>query len=344
MSIAGPAAAALYSLSLSQIHFLRSLPKAELHAHLNGSIPISVLQELGSEYDSTDPPSVYSESVKAGISRLMDGPSLEKISDFFTLFPAIYALTSTPGSLRRATRAVLSTFLDGDIPQCNYLELRTTPRQTDAMDRNQYLRVVLEELECYDQSRVGLIISLNRRMSGEVLSECVRLAGELKAEGRRVVGVDLCGDPTVGDIDIIAPHIAEAKKIGLGVTLHIAETTQNTAEETYKLLSFSPARLGHATFLDEKATSIVLEKKMCIEVCLTSNLLCKTVSTLESHHILQYLKSGHPIAICTDDILPFRTSLLGEYALLLAQPPLGLGLSEEMVRKIGEMSLQARFK
>ena len=45
----------------------------------------------------------------------------------------------------------------------------------------------------------------------------------------------------------------------------------------------------------------------------------------------------------TDDILPFRTSLLGEYALLLAQPPLGLGLSEEMVRKIGDMSLQARF-
>jgi len=132
--------------------------------------------------------------------------------------------------------------------------------------------------------------------------------------------------------------------MGIGITLHIAETTQNTVEETYKLLSFNPARLGHATFLDEKATAIVLEKKMCIEVCLTSNLLCRTVSTLESHHIRQYLELGHPIAICTDDILPFRTSLLGEYALLLAQPPLGLGLSEEMVRKIGEMSLQARFK
>jgi adenosine deaminase len=222
-SIAGPAAAALDSLSPSQIYFLRSLPKAELHAHLNGSIPISVLQELGSEYDSPDTPSIDNEAIKNGISKLRDGPSLETISDFFTLFPAIYALTSTPGSLRRATRAVLSTFLDGDMPQCNYLELRTTPRQTAAMDRNQYLRVVLEELERYDQSRVGLIISLDRRMGDDVLSECVRLACELKAEGRLVVGMDLCGDPTVGDMDTIAPHFAQVKKIGLGVTLHIAE-------------------------------------------------------------------------------------------------------------------------
>ena len=51
------------------------------------------------------------------------------------------------------------------------------------------------------------------------------------------------------------------------------KTAQNTVEETYKLLSFNPARLGHATFLDEKAISVVLDKKMCIEVCLSSNLL-----------------------------------------------------------------------
>jgi adenosine deaminase len=223
MSIAGQAAAALDSLSSSQIYFLQSLPKAELHAHLNGSIPISVLQELGSEYESSVSSPIDNESIKTGISKLRDGPSLETISEFFTLFPAIYALTSTPDSLRRATRAVLSTFLDGDMPQCSYLELRTTPRQTVSMNRNKYLRVVLEELERYGRSRVGLIISLDRRMSDDVLSECVTLACELKGEGKFVVGMDLCGDPAVGDIDMFAPHFAELKKIGLGVTLHIAE-------------------------------------------------------------------------------------------------------------------------
>lgn len=46
----------------------------------------------------------------------------------------------------------------------------------------------------------------------------------------------------------------------------------------------------------------------------------------------------------TDDVLPFRNSLLGEYALLLAQKPLGLGLDEEQVRRVAEGSLAARFK
>jgi len=77
---------------------------------------------------------------------------------------------------------------------------------------------------------------------------------------------------------------------------------------------------------------------MCIEICLTSNLLyvsgiprvrwltwinrsCKTVSDLESHHIQQYLKANHPITICvrcsqnlcynsTEGTLPCLTSTL----------------------------------
>ncbi|KAF8168483.1 hypothetical protein B0H34DRAFT_646085 [Crassisporium funariophilum] len=345
MEIAGPAAAALDSLSSTQMDFLRSLPKAELHAHLNGSIPISVLQELGHEYlvSSTTTSTISNDSIKEGIQKLIDGPSLEKITDFFELFPAIYALTSTPATLRRVSRAVLEAFLDGDLPQCSYLELRTTPRETEAMDREQYLRVVLDEVERYDQDKAGLTVCLDRRMGDTVLRECLTIIGKLKTEGRRIVGVDLCGDPTLGNVDDFALYFAEAKEMGLGITLHIAETAANTPEETHKLLSYNPDRLGHATFLNAEATSIALNKKMCIEICLSSNLLCKTVSTLESHHIHQYLKCGHPIAICTDDILPFRTSLIGEYALLLAKPPYGLGLSEESIRKVAKMSLQARF-
>ncbi|KAF9547257.1 Metallo-dependent hydrolase [Agrocybe pediades] len=350
--IAGPAAAALSSLDAAQIQFLQSLPKAELHAHLNGSIPISVLQELAAERassSSSSSESISGDLVLSGIQKLLKGVTLDKIDDFFTLFPAIYALTSTPDALRRATRAVLRTFLDvsdpnlNPYPQCSYLELRTTPRQNTHMNRETYLRSVLEEVETYPSARAGLIVSIDRKMGEETVKEILHLAMKLKKEGRRVVGLDLCGDPTAGDMGVLEPYFLEAKKAGLGVTLHIAETTQNTPEETLKLLSYNPDRLGHATFLNEEAISIVLEKKMCIEICLSSNLLCKTVPTLESHHIHQYLKAGHPIAISSDDILPFRTSLLAEYALLLAKPPYGLGLTEDQVRMIAEMSLKARF-
>lgn len=81
---------------------------------------------------------------------------------------------------------------------------------------------------------------------------------------------------------------------------------------------------------------------------------------LEDHHIRYYLQHDHPVAICvgvvilyitsipltpvqTDDTLPFRTSLDGEYALLLAAHPVGLGLNEEEVQRIAEMGIKARF-
>ncbi|KAG6825787.1 hypothetical protein H0H92_002440 [Tricholoma furcatifolium] len=346
-SIAGPAAYALRALTPAQISFIQSLPKAELHAHLNGSIPISVLQDLARDYGSTNSASqaLSNDAVQEGIQTLLKGPSLNEISDFFSLFPAIYALMATPPALARAVRAVLSSFLDGEHPQCTFLELRTTPKATPHMNREEYLRVVLEEMKKYGRERVGLIVSMDRAMSQDALGECVKVARKLKREGEPVVGVDLCGDPFAGDVQSFRRYFDAAKEAALGVTLHIAEliivhvelilgvqTAQNPPQETLELLSFSPDRLGHATFLDDEAKKVVAE-----------NNSCKTVRSLDAHHIKHYLKEGHPIAICTDDVLPFRTSLLAEYALLMAPQPLGLGLSEEEVRIVAEMSMKARF-
>jgi adenosine deaminase len=194
--ISGPAAMALDSLSPSQLEFIQTLPKAELHAHLNGSIPISELQQMAHEY-SRSSDKAASDVIQEGITKLQDGVVLDEIYDFFNLFPAIYALTSNPASLRRATRAVLAQFLDGPHPQCAYLELRSTPRETAEMSRLEYVRTVLDEVELYPKSRAAVIVSLDRRMSADVVRECVGIARQLKAEGRGVVGVDLCGDPQV---------------------------------------------------------------------------------------------------------------------------------------------------
>lgn len=201
--ISGPAAVALDSLNASQIAFIQNLSKAELHAHLNGSIPIAELQQLAHEYSSTSD-KVASEVVQAGIEKLQEGVVLDEIYDFFNLFPAIYALTSNPVTLRRATRAVLTQFLDGPNPQCEYLELRSTPRETAQMTKLEYVQSVLDEVERYPASRAALIVSLDRRMSPDVLKECVDIARSLKEKGRRLVGVDLCGDPQVNSRFILS--------------------------------------------------------------------------------------------------------------------------------------------
>ncbi|KAJ4484336.1 hypothetical protein C8J55DRAFT_510336 [Lentinula edodes] len=381
--ISGPALAALSSLTASDILWIKSLPKAELHAHLNGCVPIEVLYEIaGSSLNhfSSGPPTgteALNNSVPthteilSGLETLSNF-ALDDIHEFFGAFRTIYALISTRKTLGAATRAVLQGFLDApnkrkgnnisgleggltpdDYPECTYLELRTTPRRTPTLSPKEYLETVLDEVEKYPRDRAALIVSLDRRMgvrkelaAGEeriTIEDTIDLAILLKNSGRRVVGVDLCGDPSAGDMSLLEPFIAKAKSAGLRVTLHIAETPGNSAADTLQLLSYAPNRLGHATFLDEQARELVLKDRMLIEVCLSSNIICKTVPNLSSHHISHYLDRGHPIAVCTDDTLPFRTSLTAEYALLLAPPPLGLGLTREEVQKVAEGSINGSW-
>lgn len=112
------------------------------------------------------------------------------------------------------------------------------------MSRRVYLETVLDEVESYAPESAALIVSLDRRMSPQVAEEVVELAAKLRAEGRRVVGVDLCGDPMVrhimseliapgssstqlcnqaGDVSVFTALFEKAKRAGLEVTLHIAE-------------------------------------------------------------------------------------------------------------------------
>ncbi|KAG8679313.1 hypothetical protein FRC11_003890, partial [Ceratobasidium sp. 423] len=347
---------ALNSLTPPQILFLEGLPKAELHAHLNGSIPISCLEQLAKNYKPQG--DIGSADVAVSIQNLANGVQLNEIDDFFKLFPAIYALTSDVHSLGIAARAVLNEFLkprpsasgiEGApaVAQCGYLELRSTPRATPQMTRLEYVQTVLNEVEKFPTDKAAFILSVDRRMARVEADEVVDIAIQMKNEGRRVVGVDLCGSPLANDITVFGPPLTRAREAGLGLTLHIAETAQNSSEDTMSLLELVPAgskgRLGHATFLDPAAQLIVLNRKLPIEICLSSNLLAKTVSTIDAHHVNDYMVIGHPMAISTDDILPFKTSLLAEYALLMAPTPLGLRLEEDEVQKIAAGGWESRF-
>src|ERR1700753_1328227 len=115
------AAEAKASLSVEDVDFLKSLPKAELHAHLNGCIPLPCLQTLAAKRsesesqsqllnvakEATNISSNINNAISKGLKVLEQGVTLEEINEFFDLFPAIYALTSTPETLAIATRAVL---------------------------------------------------------------------------------------------------------------------------------------------------------------------------------------------------------------------------------------------
>lgn len=202
--IAGPCALAFDSLTQEQKSFIQSLPKAELHAHLNGCIPLSCLQGLANEYAEKSTGTVPPAHIQAGIDHLQAGVKFDTVHDFFGLFPAVYALTSTPEALKLATKAVLRDFLAPPLPQCTYLELRSTPRSTQHMSRLQYVEAVLDEVEQYPEDQAALIVSLDRRMNYDDAKECTGVAITLKEQGRRVVGIDICGDVLVLEFSCLA--------------------------------------------------------------------------------------------------------------------------------------------
>lgn len=222
-------------------------------------------------------------------------------SSFFALFPAIYHLTSTPSTIALVTHAVLSSFLaptasDPNSANCQYLELRTTPREDKrtGLTRDVYLTTVLTTLDAWnldarsleaDRAAVEgrdvrpgwgegrLIVSLDYRMDPSTIRSILSLATSLKRAGRPIVGLDVCGDPSSPPSAELLETLCHAKEDGWELTIHIAEL-EGSEEAAMSLLRVGPNRVGHGTFLSEAGKEIVEKERMVVEVCLTSNILC----------------------------------------------------------------------
>lgn len=131
--IAGPAADTLYSLVLAQIGFLQPTPKIELHAHVNGTIPFLLLQELATERFST--PSLTRPFARRS-TRYAQVPR-SRIS----MISWIYALTPAPLTVVHAADA-LATFFGGDRAKCAYPTMGPRNRARRARSLSTYVRGV----------------------------------------------------------------------------------------------------------------------------------------------------------------------------------------------------------
>lgn len=266
----------------------------------------------------------------ANIGRL----ALTKTS-FFPLFSSyIYRLCSDQNSIEYSTKAVLDDFeADGVI----YLELRTTPRAIPEQDisKDDYVNIVLRCLDEHmsrpqSKMKVKLILSVDRRWTSEAAQEVVDLA--IKYRGAGVVGVDLCGDPTKGDITIFKPAFIRAREAGLYLTLHFAEFSGTSTEhELSNLLSWGPSRLGHVVHVNDHFKKCIIEKEIGVELCLSCNVQAKMIEgSFPDHHFGWWKSHAGLVALCvrrpkallalankqqTDDVGVFCSPLSEEYLL-----------------------------
>ncbi|KAJ5578307.1 uncharacterized protein N7459_007271 [Penicillium hispanicum] len=254
-----------------------------------------------------------------------------QVTFFFQVFSKlIYQLCNDLESLAYATNSVLHDFLHDGV---RYLELRTIPRASPEANitREEYLSTVLDTINTFkvttQDMSVFLILALDRGNTTPTEAiEIIDLAIANKSRG--VVGVDLCGNPTQGDVGIYRAAFARAKAHGLGITLHFAETpASGTPAELAALLSFQPDRLGHVIHVPDAFREEIVKRRLGLELCMSCNVHAKLINGgFLDHHFGAWRHEHCPIALCTDDVGFFCSPVSNEY--LLAAQHFGLGRAD----------------
>ena len=315
--------------------FTQALPKVELHAHLSGSISRAILHTIWQQKKANlnDGESTLPDPAIA----LKPAGTFPTILSFFQIFnDYIYNLVNDRESIAYATRSVVEDFQHDGV---RYLELRTTPRNIPnaGISRAEYVQIVLEALtrnhkaqlasgaNGADLIEVHLILCIDRTMSASEADEIVSIAAKHASapsplpkaplELPRVLAIDLCGNPTKGDVSIFTPSFLRAKTLGLNTTVHFAEVpASSTSAELTTLLSWSPDRLGHAINIPADLKATIRERKLGLELCLSCNVLAEmTQGGFEAHHFGEWLATECPVALSTDDVGVFESALSNEY-------------------------------
>ncbi|XP_073827710.1 adenosine deaminase-like protein [Musca autumnalis] len=294
--------------------FFEKLPKIELHAHLNGSLKMESIRELGQELYGGENSSDFLKRIQEFTS-FPNEMDVDKLSKCFQKFAFMHELTSTRRGLQLATELVIRDFaLDNVI----YLELRTTPKQNQHMTRREYLETIMQGIQTsmarYEGVLVKLLVSIDRSQGTEAANEIVNLAIELKDHYPNIIrGIDLSGNPAKGNFKYFIPHLRKAKDANLKLALHCAEI--NNEKETQQMLDFDFERCGHGTYLSLQQMEQCRKQNIAIECCLTSNVKCGTVKDYDTHHFKTLHDKGIQTVICTDDCGVFDSTLTDEFVI-----------------------------
>lgn len=328
-------------LSLPLPPELLSLPKVELHDHLDGSLRVATVLELarqdGVRLPSSDP---------RELARILSpGPSSLEV--YLQAFAVTTAVMQTAEALRRtAFEAVEDWCRDGIV----YGEVRFAPEQhtKGGLAMEEVVEAVLRGLEDGRRAypvETGLLLCSMRHAPPTLAT-----AGLVKAyRNYGVVGFDLAGAEAPFRPGLHRKAFEFCAENLLAATCHAGEVTgPDYIQEA--LLSCRALRIGHGTQLIQEWTAgtlpglgtltrWVLDRKIPLELCLTSNLQTKAVPDVESHPFEAFRREGLAAVLCTDNRLVSATSLTREIALARDT----WNLTEDDLRAVQETALDAAF-
>jgi adenosine deaminase len=290
---------------------LRRLPKAELHCHLDGSVRPETLLELGDAYGVRMPRADAHELREYMLVR--DARHLE---DYLARFDITLSVMQRPEALERIAYELAE---DAARDGVRYVEVRYAPvlNVRGGMSLAEAVEAPLRGLARAerDHGTVGrVIVCALRHLSPEASLEHARLAVAFRDRG--VVGFDLAGGEAGNPAAAHADAFSYARHHDLPCTCHAGEG-DGAGSVRQAVHSCGAHRIGHATRLieDPSLTDWVNDRRIALEICLTSNVQTRAVGSYEAHPLRAYFDRGLNVVLNTDNRLMSGTTLTDEYAL-----------------------------
>jgi len=286
---------------------LRSLPKIELHLHLDCSLSFQAVSALA--------PSVTREEYQ----RDYIAPGrCANLADFLSRAPKGFRLMQTEDSLRLVTEDVFQQLVEDGVI---YAEIRFAPllHTERGLSPERVVSVVERAVDCLIREtgmQAGMILCTLRHFT-EAQS---MLTAELveKFRGSRVVALDLAGDESGFPLDAHVGAYRYAREHGLFRTAHAGEGLgPKSVWETLRLLD--PQRIGHGTrsIEDPNLVEHLRREHIHLELCPTANVqIIPSIGSMEEHPIDRLYRAGVSLSVNSDSRMLTPTTLTGEYGCL----------------------------
>jgi adenosine deaminase len=290
----------------------KTLPKIDLHLHLDGAIRVATIAELGAELGIKLPTYDPEELAKhVQVSR-----DCRCLGDFLKRFEVFYPILPFAKTQERIAYELCEDCRNDNVI---YFEARFAPAlcQSPKFTMEDAVVAALEGFRRGQRDfgvRCGVILCCYRSVSVQENIETVKLAHKYRDRG--VVGIDLAGDENHFSAMPHAEAFVLARKLEIPITIHAGEGG-NPDHIREAVFTHGATRIGHGVSLqnDPELLKAVRDRGTTFEICLTSNLQTCTVPSLAAHPFRKFLDEKIRVTLNTDDPAISNITLTDEFAL-----------------------------
>ncbi len=312
------------------------LPLIDLHHHLDGSIRLETILDVGLKHNLALPAKTL-EGLRPYVQVSTPQPGIMAFIERFEWMTGILVDYET------CRRVAFENVQDQALEGVDYVEYRYSPwfmAEAHGLQAAGVVEAVTDGLRTAEREfgvRANQIGILSRHYGPELARKELDALLSCKDE---ITALDLAGDEAHFPGELFVDHFKKARDAGWHITVHAGEAAG--PESVWQALrDLGAERIGHAVHAPEDPALMdyLLEHRIGIECNLTSNVQTTTVADFASHPLKLFLERGMPATINTDD--PGISAIDLHYEYNVAAPK--AGLDEAMMHQLQLNALEIAF-